>query len=227
VGSGACLGLLGGLGVGAAVYYYEQLAKAHVARGVPMRLMMAHADMATALRHVRAGEIAQLAGYFAGLIGNLAAAGATVAVIPAVTPHICLPELRPRSPLPLISIVDETARDIRSRGLRRVALFGTRFTVESGFFGMLDGVEIVLPRPDEIDYIHTTYFEIVDAAGGSARQRDGFTAMAKKLIERDGVDAIVLAGTELALVFGNGADFPVVDCTRLHLDAILRAMITG
>src|SRR3954452_16531741 len=105
MGPDSCLGLVGGLGVGAAVYYYEQLAKAHAARGVPMRLIMAHADMARGLRHVRAGETAQLADYFAELIGRLAAAGATVAVIPAVTPHICLPELRARSPLPLISIV--------------------------------------------------------------------------------------------------------------------------
>jgi aspartate racemase len=225
VGADTCLGLVGGLGVGAAVYYYEQLAKAHLARGVPMRLMMAHADMATGLRHVRAGEIVQLAEYFAELIGRLAAAGATVAVLPAVTPHVCLNELRERSPLPLISIVDATAREIRSRGLRRVALFGTRYSVQTGLFGMLQGVAIVRPRPEEIDYIDATYFEIVDAAAGSQRQRDGLTAMAHTLIEREGVEAIVLAGTELALVFGEGADFPAIDCTRLHLDAILSAML--
>ena len=224
MGSETCLGLLGGLGVGAAVYYYEQLATAHLAHGVPMSLIMAHADMATGLRHVRAGEITQLADYFAGLIGHLAAAGATVAVIPAVTPHICIRELRTRSPLPLISIADTTGAAIRARGLRRVALFGTRFTIESGFFGLLDGVEIVRPRPDEIDLIHAMYFEIVDAAAGGARQRDALTAVAKTLCERDGVNAIVLAGTELALVFGDGTDFPAVDCARLHLDAILRAM---
>jgi aspartate racemase len=216
--------LIGGLGVGAAVYYYEQLAKAHLARGVPMRLVMAHADMATALQHVRNGEIAALAGYFAGLIARTAAAGATFAVLPAVTPHICIAELRERSPLPLISIVGEIARDIQSRGLRRLALFGTRFVVGSGLFGMVEGVEFVRPREEEIEYIHATYFEIVDAAAGSARQRDGLTALARTLRERDGVEAIVLAGTELALVFGEGADFPVVDCTRLHLNAILRAM---
>jgi aspartate racemase len=224
VESKPCLGLLGGLGVGAAVYYYEQLAKAHLDRGVPMHLIMAHADMATGLRHVRAGEIAQLAEYFAELIGRLAAAGATVAVIPAVTPHICIRELATRSPLPLISIADTTAAAVRARGLRRVALFGTRFTIESGFFGLLEGIEIARPRPEEIDFIHAMYFEIVDAAAGGARQRDALTALANTICERDGVEAIVLAGTELALVFGEGAEFPAVDCARLHLDAILREM---
>ena len=225
--SETCLGLLGGLGVGAFVYYYEQLAKAHLARGVTMRLVMVHADMARGLEHVRKGETALLADYLAELVGQLAAAGATVAAIPAVTPHICLPELRVRSPLPLISIVDETARELRSRGLKRVALFGTRFVVETGLFGMIEGVEFVRPRADEIDSIHALYFEIVDKAAGSARQRDAFTALAKTLRERDGVEAIVLAGTELALVFGDGADFPIVDCTRLHLNAILRKMGLG
>jgi len=227
VESETCIGVVGGLGVGAFVYYYEQLANAHLARGVPMRLVMVHADMARGLQHVRNGETGLLADYFAELIGQLAAAGATVAAIPAVTPHICLPELRVRSPLPLISIVDETAREIRSRGLKRVALFGTRFAVETGLFGMIEGVEFVRPHADEIDLIHAMYFEIVDTAAGSGRLRDGFTAIAKTLRERDGVEAIVLAGTELALVFGDGADFPIVDCTRLHLNAILRKMGLG
>ncbi len=219
-----CLGLVGGLGVGAAVYYYEQLAKAHAALDVPMRLLMAHADMARAVRHVRAGETGSLAEYFAELIGRMAAGGATFAVLPAVTPHVCLPELREISPLPLISIIEETAREIEARGLRRVALFGTRYVVESGLFGMLGGVEIVRPRAEEIDTIHAMYFEIVDAAVGSARQRDGFTALARTLMERDGVEAIVLAGTELALVFGEGADFPAVDCAAAHLRAILHRL---
>ena len=127
----SCLGLIGGLGVGAAVYYFEQLAKAHLTRGVPMRLMIAHADMRRAVQHVRRGETAQLGGVFRRTDRASGSGRRDVRVIPAVTPHICMPELRGRSPLPLISIVEETARAIRSRRLRRVTLFGTRYTVET------------------------------------------------------------------------------------------------
>jgi len=68
----------------------------------------------------------------------------------------------------------------------------------------------------------TTYFEIVDAGVGSAAQREGLTRLAHKLIDRDGVEAIILAGTDLALVFNeSNTDFPHVDAARIHLDAIL------
>ena len=215
-----CLGLIGGLGVGATIYYYQELARART----PLRLLMAHADVQQVLQHVRDGEHEQLAAYFADLIGRMAAGGATFAAIPAVTPHVCLPYLAPRSPLPLVSIVDPTAREIRARGLRRVALFGSRFVVESGLFGMLGEVEIVKPRAHEIEAIHRLYFELVTAGRGDRRQRDGLTAIAETILEREAVDAIVLAGTELALVFDQGTDFPAVDSTRLHLDAILREL---
>src|SRR3954471_124873 len=140
-------GLIGGLGVGAAVIYYEQLAKAHKAAGQPLRLLMAHADVDRVAGHVRAGEIAQLAEYLGDLIDRLAAGGATFAVIPAVTPHICLPELQARSPIPILSVLDLTAREIQARGLRRVALFATRYVIETRMFGALRGIDVVMPGP--------------------------------------------------------------------------------
>jgi aspartate racemase len=222
------LGLIGGLGVGAAVIYYEQLAKAHKAAGQPLRLLMAHADIDTVTRHVRAGETAALAEYLGGLIDRLAAGGATFAVIPAVTPHICLPELKPRSPLPLLSVLDLTAREIQARGLRRVALFGTRYVIETRMFGALHGIDVVLPKPDEIDVIHDNYFELVETGRGSDSVRQTFIRLADTLRERDAAEAIVLAGTDLALVFDETTTpFPVVDCTRIHLDAILANLLVN
>jgi aspartate racemase len=163
-----CFGLIGGLGVGATVYYYEQLAKAHIAANRPMRLVMAHADMNSALRYLLAGETMKLAEYFAELAGRLRDAGATFTALPAVTPNVCETEFAAISPLPPVSIVEETRSALQSRGLRRVALFGSRYVVESSLFGKLGNVEVVKPRPEEIDFIHRTYFEIVDAAAGSA-----------------------------------------------------------
>jgi len=220
---GRCIGLIGGLGVGATVHYYQELAKAHAARGRVLNLVMAHADVNRVLGAAQAGDKAGLAEYLAALIGRLAGAGAEFAVIPAVTPHICVAELLKLSRLPIVNPVEELQREIDARGWRRVALFGTRFTVESGLFGLLRGVDVVAPRADEIDFVHQTYMQLVSSGASLETQRVGLSRLAHKLIEREGVDAVTLAGTELALVFNeSNTDFPHLDCARLHLGAIVQ-----
>jgi aspartate racemase len=57
-------------------------------------------------------------------------------------------------------------------------------------------------------------------------ERKGFAELAETLIRRDGVDAILLAGTDLALIFNeSNITFPHVDCARVHLNAIQRVML--
>jgi aspartate racemase len=220
---GRCIGLIGGLGVGASVYYYQELAKAHVARGRVLNLVMVHAHVDRVLGAVQAGDKDGLASYLAGLIARLQAAGAEFAVVPAVAPHIAIAELMQLSPLPIVNLIDELKREIEARQLRRVALFGTRFAVESRLFGHLGHLEVVTPHPAEVDYIHATYLQLVSAGAGLVTQREGLSRLAHKLMERDRVEAVILAGTELALVFDeSNTDFPNVNGAQLHLDAIVR-----
>ncbi len=221
-----CFGLIGGLGVGAAVHYYRELAKAHDALRVPMDLAMVHADMARMIRWAESGDAKPMAQYLAELIARLKSAGATFAAIPAVTPHLCIAELVPISPLPLVNLLEVVNDSLRSSGFRRVALFGTRFTVERAMFGSLSGVEVVRPRPEELEYIHKTYFQLASTGSGGEQQRKGLTDLAQTLMRRDGVDAIVLAGTDLALIFDeSNTSFPHLDCARVHIDEILRRMV--
>ena len=89
-------GLIGGLGVGATILYYQGITAACAAKGIVPRLTIAHANAPTALAHVQAGRIEGLADYLAGFVGEVAAAGAAFAAIPAITPHICRAELKAR-----------------------------------------------------------------------------------------------------------------------------------
>jgi aspartate racemase len=223
-----CFGLIGGLGVGAAIHYYRELAKAHAAMHVPMNLVMVHADMARMARWAETGDPGSMAQYVAGLIARLKAAGATFAALPAVTPHLCISELLPISPLPLANLLEAVNDSVQASGFRRVALFGTRFTVESAMFGALRGVEVVRPRPDELEYIHKTYFQLASTGTGGDAEREGLTRLAETLMRREGLDAIILAGTDLALIFDeSNISFPHLDCARVHVGEILRAMRDG
>lgn len=216
-----CLALLAGLGVGAAIHYYKNLALAAEARGRALDLVMAHARSARVFEYVETGDRDGLAGYLNGFIIRLQAAGAEFAVVPAVTPHFCIRELMAISPLPVLSIFEPLVREIARRDIRCVSVFGSEPVMKAGLYGQLGEIEVVGHRPEELQYIRDGYQALLDTGVGTAEQHAGFTALAHTIIERDRVDAIVLAGTDLALVFNeSNTDFPYLDCAALHLAAI-------
>lgn len=219
-------GLVGGLGVGATVLYYEAIAAACAERGMAPRLTMANAHAPKALALVQAGRIQDMATYLAGFVRELAAAGAEFFAIPAITPHICLADLKRQVTLPIVDLLQVTAERLRSRQLARVALFGTKFTIDSALFGALSAFDVVRPRDQEVDEIHRIYLQLAThgriAAEDEAKLRD----MAHTLCGRDRVEAIVLAGTDLNLVFSEAnAGFPAVDCAAAHIDTIVARML--
>lgn len=224
--AGRCLGLVGGLGVGAAVHYYVNLAKAHHAQGCALEMVMVHAEPPCVMEFLRAGDRDGMARYLAHFILRMKDAGAEFAVVPAVTPHYCIRQLIATSPLPLINIFEPLNQELAARGLKRVAVFGTRFVIESDLYGEVPGVEFVRPQPNEIDRIHEIYTKLALSGEASPGQHAELTAIAHELIERDKADAVLLAGTDLALLFHDAnTDFPHVDVAGVHIRAIAREML--
>jgi aspartate racemase len=167
---------------------------------------------------------AGLARYLASLISSLSAGGAEMSAIVAITPHICTAELTAISPLPLIDIVSEVAAEIQARHLKRVALLGTRFTVESRMFGRL-GVDVIVPKASEIEQIHNTYIDALNDRS-TPEQIDELCQLARTLISRDGADAVLIAGTDLSMVLNErNAGFPTIDCADVHLRAIAKKLL--
>jgi len=223
-----CLGLVGGLGVGATLLYYEKLAKGCEERGRELDIVITNAHTPRVFEYVEANDRDRLAAYLNGYIRRMKAAGAEIAAIPAVTPHYCLQELAARSPLPIVSIFDPLIGELARRVARRVAIFGTRFVIASDLFGGVKGVEFLRPKPEEVDLIHDTYVGLAATGKRSQEKYEKLTALAKTLVRRDGVDAILLAGTDLALLFDeSNTDFPHVDCAALHIEAILKSLECG
>lgn len=221
-----CLGLVGGLGVGATIHYYEKLTKANEAQGRSLDIVIANAETSRVFGYVQANDRNGLAEYLSGYIHRLRAAGAEVVAIPAVTPHFCVRELMATSPVPVLNIFEPLIRELAAKGAKRVAVFGTRFVMESALFGELGEVEVIRWTPDELNYIHDTYAELARTGKGSPEQHKELTALAHTIITRDGVDAIILAGTDLAVLFNEGnTDFPYIDCAELHLRQILSRLL--
>lgn len=222
---GRCLGLIGGLGPGATVHYYQQLVAAHEQRGRTLRLLIAHADIKRVYALVTAKDLDGLARYLAGLSAETAAGGAELTAIVAATPHICASQLGAISPLPLIDMLAEVRQAVNARGLKRVALLGTRFTIETRLFGCLEGIETVMPEAGQIETIQDLYKEFVEGRGSDVKT-DELRRIARAFVSRDVAQSVLIAGTDLSNVFTEAnAGFPMIDCARVHIDAIVRRLL--
>ena len=221
-----CLGLLGGLGVGAAIHYYKYLALAAESESRELDLVMAHARTPRVFECVDARDPEGLANYLNGFIVRLKAAGAELAVLPAVTPHYCIRELTAVSPIPLLSLFEPLLQELNARKIRRISVFGTEQVMKAALYGLVGDVEVVAHPPEELRFLGETYLTLLRTGVGTKEQHSSLTAMAHTILNRDRVDAIVLAGTDLSLVFNeSNTGFPHLDCAELHLKAIREALI--
>jgi aspartate racemase len=223
------LGLIGGLGIEAGIYYYQHLAKAHERLGAPLKLVLVHAEARTAVGHMMAGERKELAEYLIGFVQQLASAGAEIAAIPAVTPHVCIDEVMRASTIPLVNILRAIAEDLQKRHLQRIALFGTKFVIESDLYGALpSSIDVVRPSVEEIERIDSIYRSYAVSGYGGEDERTELTSIANGLCNRRKVDAIVLAGTDLSALFEyDEPEFPYVDSSQVHIEAIMRHLYAG
>ena len=131
------------------------------------------------------------------------------------------------TPLPLIGLLDAIVAEVERRRLRRVAIFGGRVTMETGLFDRLrDVTEVVQLLPREIEQVAEVYRKIVETEGASPEEFETLRSLAHRLIVRDSVDVILLAGTDLSFVFRpENTDFPHLDGARTHMKAIMRVIV--
>ena len=220
-------GIVAGLGMGAGIFYYRSLVNAQLARGLSPRILMVHADVRRVMAHAAARETRLLATYLAGLLRQLADGGAQLGTIPAFSPQICAQELAEMTPVPLVSLLDVIVAEVERRNLQRLSIFGARVTMETNLFGRLQNVEVVSPSPEEIDLVANTYVRIVEDEQTSQHDYENLRVLAHTLIHRERLDAILLAGTDLSFVFiPENTDFPHLDGARVHIDAIMRRLIS-
>lgn len=218
-------GLVAGLGVGAGIFYYRSLVNAHLARSLTPQILMVHADVRRVMRLAAARQTQELATYLTGLLRQLAGGGAQIATIPAFSPQICARELAEMTPLPLISLLDAIVAEVELRKLQRVAIFGARVTIETKLFGSLPNVDVISPSSSEMDLVSKMYSRIVEDERASSEDYETLRTLAHTLIDRERLDAILLAGTDLSFVFNpDNTDFPHLDGARTHLAAIMHPL---
>ena len=127
------LGIVGGIGPDSTVDYYRsliQMWREQTQDGSAPSILLNSIDLKKMLDLFAAKALAEVTVYLSGAMERLARAGADVGLFAANTPHIVFGELQRRSSIPLISIVEATREAAEELGLRRLGLFGIRFTMQ-------------------------------------------------------------------------------------------------
>jgi len=172
-----------------------------------------------------------MADYLLEEIGKLARAGANFGLISANTPHIVFDELAPKSPIPLISIVEATCAAAKARGLKKLALFGTRFTMRGTFYPKVfsrEGIELVMPDAKEQDYLHDKYLNELVPGKFLPETRVGLLAIVDRMKAKSNIDGVILAGTELPLILRDADHngIPFLNTTKIHVEAAVTEMLS-
>ncbi|HWY69337.1 MAG TPA: amino acid racemase [Terriglobales bacterium] len=226
------IGLIGGLGPESTVDYYRSLIETHRSRypdADPPSIIINSVNMQHVLRCVRGERLHDLAAFLVSELQKLAVAGADFALLTANTPHIVFDEVERASPLPLISIVQATADRAHQSGFRRVGLLGTRFTMQATFYpDVFARKQMQIHVPDENDqaYIHERYFKELVNGVFLDETRQALTEMIVRMKNRDGIQAVILGGTELPLLLrgGEAGGVPLLDTTQIHVEAALERL---
>lgn len=224
------VGLVGGLGPESTIDYYRRILAAwqEEAPGTAPSLLIDSLDVQRALR-LLADDHEEMTRYLLGSVTRLAAAGVSFAAITANTPHIVFDAVAAASPVPLLSIVEVCMRDADERGLRRLALLGTRFTMEAPFYPAVAsrlGITVVTPEADERLWLHDRYVNQLLPGHFLDETRDQVRSLIRRLRDEQGVDGIILGGTELPLLLRapDVDGLPLLDTTALHVRAIVRRL---
>ena len=226
-------GIIGGLGPESTIEYYRLIIAAWRERkndGSYPAMIINSIDLTRMRLLIEANALAGLTAYLVDEVKRLDRAGADFAAISANTPHVVFDEIRRRSPIPLISIVEATCEDARSRGLKRVGLFGTRFTMQGRFYPDVferAGLTLFVPTADEQAWIHNKYMDELVPGDFRPDTREQMLNIADRLIERHRIEGLILGGTELPLILRDPVHhgIPLLDTTKIHVNRIVAELL--
>lgn len=220
------IGILGGMAPESTLEFYRRLTKLSQEklseRRYPTTIVYS-LNMEEFRRPLKSGDYPGAISILLSGIQSLAEAGADFVVIASNTPHMFFQELAEKSPIPLLSVVEEVAKEADRFGFTKVGLYGTMFTMEGDFYrkGLEEhGVSVVSPREEARSYIHKkTMGELADGKILESTQEELVEICQEMVQERD-IQALVLGSTELSLILDEEVlGVPVLDTTEISVES--------
>ena len=228
------LGMIGGIGPESTIEYYRAIIAAYRQQkpdGSYPPIMINSIDVTKMLHLIGVNQLVEVTDYLVTEVHKLAKAGADFGLLAANTPHIVFDEIQQRSPIPLISIVSATCDAAQTLGLKKMGIFGTRFTMQKQFYPDVfsrAGIKLVVPELEEQDYIHDKYMNELLNGIILSETHERLLMIVDKLIDQQGIDGLILGGTELPLILKEEQHhgIPFLDTTRIHVKYAIAEMFS-
>lgn len=221
------LGLIGGMSWESTLIYYRLINQGVAARagGLHSAPLLIHSlDFGAVAAAQAAGDWDGLAQQLGDSARALATAGAGAVLVATNTMHKLAPQIEARAGVPLLHIGDATGRALRAAGIRRAALLGTRYTMESPDIlrtrlAEVHGVEALVPPPEARELVHRVVYEELCRGRIEDASRRAYVEVIQALAQQ-GAEAVILGCTEIGLLIGPGdSPLPVFDTAALHAAA--------
>ena len=225
--------MIGGVGPESTIDYYSRIIALYRERkrdGSYPQFLINSIDLEKGRAFIERNDLSALTKFLVEEIEKLSKAGADFGLIAANTPHLVFDEVAGESPIPLISIVEATCAEAKARNMRRLGLFGTRYTMQADFYQKVfskQNIDLIAPEPADQDYIHQKYFDELVVGKFLPETRAGLLAIVDRMKRTANIEGVILAGTELPLILRepdhNGV--PFLDTTRIHCEAAVDEML--
>lgn len=226
------IGLIGGLSWLSSIEYYrmlnemvnERLGGVHA--GKVIMYSVNFGEIKTLTEENRWDEIAKMIGAIAQ---KLEQAGADCILIGANTMHKIAGEIQQTINIPVIHIAEVTATQIKKQQLKKVALLGTKYTMQLDFYKnklAAQGITTIIPGEQEIEFINTAIYTEMGKGIFLPATKEKFLDIISKLI-RQGAEGIILGCTEIPLLIKQeDCPVPVFDTTKIHSTAAVEFALT-
>jgi aspartate racemase len=227
------LGIIGGIGPESTIEYYRFILNCYRTRvpdGSAPHLLIDSLDVNRAIALLDANDLAGLTNYISFAVGRLTSAGAEILLTAANTPHLVFDQVQARAAIPILRMVQAACDEARCRGYKRLGLFGTGFTMEARFYPETfarAGLELLPPNESERALLHEKYIHELLQNEFRPETRRLMLDIIERMRREDGIEALLLAGTELPLLFRGAepAGLPFLDTTLIQVRAAVTAIL--
>ncbi len=228
------LGIIGGIAPESTIEYYRLIISSYRARkpdGSYPPLIINSINLKKLLDLIGANELTRATEYLLEEVHKLARAGVDFGLLAANTPHIVFEDVQRESPIPLLSIVESACEAARGLELKRVGLFGTRFTMQGHFYPEVfsrHGITLIVPDLKDQDYIHDKYMSELINGIFLPETRECLLQIVGRLKEKTDIQGLILGGTELPLILRDvdARGIPFLDTTRIHVEQAVAQMLS-
>ena len=220
------IGMIGGMSWESSIEYYrivnqtvrEKLGGLHSAKSIMYSVEFAEIEV---LQHQ--GRWDELASIMIEAARSLEKGGADFVIICTNTMHKLYDEVQANIKIPMLNIADATAEKIKTEGIDKIALLGTRFTMEEDFYKgrLVDkyGLEVIIPSLEQMEIVHRVIYDELCAGIIKPDSKQKYAEIIQRLVAK-GAGGVILGCTEIGLlVKPENSSVPLFDTTEIHAKA--------